>query len=317
MNDSTGSASYSTLYQSGVGPSGSPFNAYFTVASAQQIVGSVVTFQPAATSAAPTVQLNSNLTLSLEQPFDVVAGTLNLNGHNMTGSPELAVGNEANIQAQGGETVTLFSNTMGGTATYVGGGSYAKLNLGNQYQNLVFNGAGGTWNTTGNVTAAGNVTITAGFLDSNAHSLTVDGNLTSTGTLADSSGTTKTITFGGFAQTFNNPGALGNLNLWTRWFHAHAGFKRLGREPHAHRVRRRNHLTGRRRHQRRSGHDHGERYVELQRRLRHGSDHFLQAKRVDRARLHDAEPRGHDQSVTVKMSSKYLKLLYILPILSN
>ena len=126
------------------------------------------------------LQLLSDMPLSNGQSLNVVAGTLDLNSHNLTGSPALAVSNNATVEAQGGETVTATETFgTGSTAVYYGTGDYSASNLalGNTYGNLSFTGSGGKWMSNAALTVNGNVSANAGQFAMSASNATLNGNL--------------------------------------------------------------------------------------------------------------------------------------------
>ena len=155
-----------------------------------------------------TVTMTGNVVAATPgETFQLLAGTLDLNGKNFTGSWTPSVASGATVRAQGGETVTTTGGitfSPGSFAVYYGNGSttYPSLKLGTTYDSVTFNNAGNTWKANGNVTVNKNLTVTAGTFDANGHSLTVGGNIASTGTLTNS-GAVKTLGFAGTAQSFS------------------------------------------------------------------------------------------------------------------
>jgi hypothetical protein len=97
-----------------------------------------------------------------------------------------------------------------GTVNYNGTSTYATLNLGSTYNNLVFNGSGGSWSAPGDVTVNGSMTLADGTYTAPAGTLSISGNwimaggafLANSGTVAFNGTGTQTFDPGG--QTFYN-----------------------------------------------------------------------------------------------------------------
>jgi hypothetical protein len=125
--------------------------------------------------------------------------TLTLNGKNLTAGGVFS--NDGNVIAQGQETIALTQDTNSGTFTFVGNGdgvvdTRTITDFGaTDYFNLVINDTHVTkdiFQTNGNLSAAGAVTITAGTMNTstNSNSLTSAGTLTvNGGTLTATNGT--------------------------------------------------------------------------------------------------------------------------------
>jgi uncharacterized repeat protein (TIGR01451 family) len=161
------------------------------------------------------------------------AGTLTLNGHNLTVTS--TVSNNGNIIIEGNETVNLTMDSTHGTVTYVGvgGGSSAThllaFNGSNNvaYNNLVINDPNATpanrdvFQTNGTLTVNGNLTVQSGTLDiaTNSDTATITGNLNvNGGTLTGYNGThSGSINLTGSLNltsgTLTPPGSAGSFNI--------------------------------------------------------------------------------------------------------
>ncbi|MDO8512468.1 MAG: DUF2341 domain-containing protein [bacterium] len=138
--------------------------------------------------------VNNNLTIT--------AGTLNLNGKNLTVTGTFS--NLGNLQLTNAETLTLTVDTDSGTVTYTGTGIQTTWNYpsNNLFYNLTLNATGGTYKLPGLLTVNGNLTLTEGILDLNGFNLTVGGNIVRTnGTFANTTG--RTLTLNGTTQNIN------------------------------------------------------------------------------------------------------------------
>jgi len=136
------------------------------------------------------VTVNSNLTIT--------AGTLDIDGQNLTVTSTFS--NSGTLRLTGGETtVSLTNDTDSGTVEYDGTSTYTSLKAGNTYNNIIFNGSTGDWTHTGTLDVNGNLTITAGTLQSGGQNITLAGNWSKSGTYTSGS---NTVTFdGAVAQT--------------------------------------------------------------------------------------------------------------------
>jgi len=166
-------------------------------------------------SGAGTLQLTTS-TLTITSALTNSAGIFDLNGISLTATGA-TISNTATIQAQGGETITGFTNdSTHGTVLYVGSGTYTSLNLGDTYNNITFNNltVGGTDRTLNNdLTVNGNLTITAGLLTDAGFAIAIGGNWSNAGAYAgtgtvtfNASSGTQTVTSGGTGanQDFQN-----------------------------------------------------------------------------------------------------------------
>jgi hypothetical protein len=196
--------------------------------------------------ASGTATLASNLTLNgAGQDLIVTAGTLDLVNYNLSVADQLRVNAAGTLRLIGSGTVSYTTGTLdpGSTVVYYGtAGPYTVHNAG--YQNLVFDGAGGTFNLGATLLVNQNLTINAGTLDLAGYNTTVTGTFSNndtlrlqgsellTGTMDVDSGTTVYYGSGAYANlaagnayynlTFNGSGswthtgaldANGNLNI--------------------------------------------------------------------------------------------------------
>jgi hypothetical protein len=136
--------------------------------------------------------------------------TLTLSGNDLTATGTFS--NDGTVILIGNETVTLTQDVNSGTFQYIGNGSTTTRTIidfgATDYYNLIINGTGGTpdvFQSNGDLTAANNVTVTAGTLNvsTNVDTLTVgaaltinggtltatNGNIDANGTVIISSGT--------------------------------------------------------------------------------------------------------------------------------
>jgi len=137
----------------------------------------------------------------------ITAGTLDLAGQNLSVTGTFS--NSGTLRLQGGETtVSLTMDTTHGTVIYNGSSTYTSLKLGNTYQNVTFNNSSGTWKHSGTLTVNGNLTITAGTLDSNSQNITLTGNWSNSGTYTSG---TNTVTLNGTSQTISGSATFSSL----------------------------------------------------------------------------------------------------------
>lgn len=218
QNVGGGNASQGTAYLLGAGTGNTSLTALFGLQAGTQVVAAMATFAPTTTAATPTVQLTGNT--AFEDSITVLSGTLQTysgsTGYNLTGSPTITVGAGGSIQTLGSETITASENFyQGATVNYLGtSGPYTSLNFGRTYYNLTINGASTTFQDNGGtLTINGNLNLTAGTLDANNNNIKVYGNVSGSGTLTNSSGTSKTLTLAGVTQSFNEANSIGNLSV--------------------------------------------------------------------------------------------------------
>jgi len=128
-----------------------------------------------------TVTLLSNLSLTVgaSQDLNVIAGTLDLNGFNLTVNDVFDV--DSALMLDGGETisaVTVSVDTNQSTVIYNGSGTYATLRAGNAYYNLTFNGSG-SWTAASSLDVNGTFQLSSGTFTQGANINTnVAGNFT-------------------------------------------------------------------------------------------------------------------------------------------
>ncbi|TPW13257.1 MAG: autotransporter-associated beta strand repeat-containing protein, partial [Halothiobacillaceae bacterium] len=160
-----------------------------------------------------TATLAANLTLnSAGQDLTIASGTLDLAGFNLTltgAGDVLTVNNGGTLQLQGGETITATTKTLnsGSTVIYNGAGAYGSLLLGNSYHHLTFNGSG-SWAHSGTLDVNGNLTITAGTVNSSGQNITLAGNWSNSGTYTSGG---NTVTLDGVNQTLTGSTTFSNL----------------------------------------------------------------------------------------------------------
>ncbi|MBI4430102.1 MAG: BNR-4 repeat-containing protein, partial [Candidatus Omnitrophica bacterium] len=115
----------------------------------------------------------------------VAAGTLNLNGKNLTVSG--AFTNNAAFKLFGSEVLSKFpANGPLATVTYQGGtGTYTKLAAGNNYSFLTFSDADTTWQLDAPVFVTKDLSLSSGTLDTSTsnHAIDVTGNMNIAGKL--------------------------------------------------------------------------------------------------------------------------------------
>ena len=115
------------------------------------------------------------------RPFTVTAGTLSIEGYNLTSSAS-SIASGATFQLQGGETVTNAPTlSSGSTVKYNGTSTYTVKDWG--YHHLAFDGSGGVFSLGAAESTAGNLTITNGTFALAGNNLTVTGTFSNAGTL--------------------------------------------------------------------------------------------------------------------------------------
>jgi len=145
----------------------------------------------------------------------VIAGNLKIdNGTLVTGGLNLEINgtfsNEGSFSLRGDETLNFTADSDSGTTIYTGNGAYNDLILGDNYNNLTFDG-NGTWVLNNDLDVNRSLNIISGTLDVNNsgnYSIEIFRDWTNTGTFLAQGGTvtfdggSATITTGNFA--FNN-----------------------------------------------------------------------------------------------------------------
>ncbi len=192
--------------------------------------GSTVKYVGTATGGSPDYTIKnysySNLTIAggnsslfAQGANTTVAGTLTLTsgiydiaGYNLIGGGTIdndsaSTGN-TRFRLRGGETITMTKDTDTGLVEYTGTSTYATLPYGNSYNNLTFNGSGGSFTHDNTLDINGNLTITAGTLNSNGQNITLAGNWSNSGTYTSGA---NTVTFDGSgAQSLVSGGNSGD-----------------------------------------------------------------------------------------------------------
>ena len=165
------------------------------------------------------------------QDLIIEEGTFDLSGNNLSvdgGSATLIVEDGGNLQLQGDETIAAVGGypqlNTGSTVTYdATSGSRAIKDY--SYENLTFNGSGGTFTQGTSEVLGGNLTVTAGTFDVSDQSLVVDGNTTIDGgtmqsgtdsvTFGDGAGDSVTISSGTLQVESDNPTSDITINAGT------------------------------------------------------------------------------------------------------
>ncbi|OGY30728.1 MAG: hypothetical protein A2805_03410 [Candidatus Andersenbacteria bacterium RIFCSPHIGHO2_01_FULL_46_36] len=171
LSDSNLTASYLNITFDGTG------NQIITH-SAGTISGGTLTVNRPSETAGTAVKLGANFS---SRPFTVTAGTLSLEGYNLT-SAASSVASGATFQLQGGETVTNAPTlSSGSTVKYNGTSTYTVKDWG--YHHLAFDGSGGVFTLGAAESIAGNLTLTNGTFDISGFNLTVTGTFSNAATL--------------------------------------------------------------------------------------------------------------------------------------
>jgi len=116
----------------------------------------------------------TNGTLNLNatgQDLVITQGELNIDGIDLTVTDTITVGASGTLRLEGGETVTrvTFTADSGSTVIYDGTATFADLEMGLTYSNLTFDGVGGDWSASGNVTIESGLTLTDGTLNAGSN----------------------------------------------------------------------------------------------------------------------------------------------------
>ncbi|MFA6475594.1 MAG: hypothetical protein WCV88_05365, partial [Patescibacteria group bacterium] len=156
------------------------------------------------------VNLASALVMdAASQDLVIQQGTFDLSGNNLTvngGSGTLVVQNTGTLRLQGGETITANASNpqlQSGSTVYYDGttGPYTLKNY-TTYQGLTIDGSGTTFNLPAALDVNGNLTISAGTLDTTASNFqtNVAGNWSNSGTF---NGQLGLVVFDGTSQTIS------------------------------------------------------------------------------------------------------------------
>jgi len=122
-------------------------------------------------------QLQDNLDVGGN--LTITAGSLSLNGKNLSLGGSFS--NTGILKLEGAETLTGFTNdTDSGTVEYTGAGTYAQLNGGNLYYNLVVSG-GGSYTASSDLDINGSFTQNSGTFRAPSGNMNVAGDFSHTG----------------------------------------------------------------------------------------------------------------------------------------
>jgi hypothetical protein len=159
-------------------------------------------FNPGSSSFTGVRSSNTGTILSLStNPLTATTITVDsgaffyLNGQSLTAT---TVNNDGTLRLAGSETITVTTASGAGTTLYNGTDTYASVTPFPSYNDLTFNGSGGSWTFNAALDVNGSFTVTAGTVALGSNGVTVAGNWTNAGSVT----TSGTVTFdGGAAQT--------------------------------------------------------------------------------------------------------------------
>ncbi len=176
-----------------------------------------------------TQTLNGGLTIS-GGTFSGSSGTVNTTDMTLSSGALTLTNGLFNVSGnwlQSGGTFTAGSSTVTFNATSTG---HTITSDGSSFNNVTFNGVGGSWFLQDPFITTGNLTITNGTLNANGQAMTIGGNWSNSGSFIASSNTVTfdgtTVISGSSTNTFNNiviaaastlTAPAGNMNVTGNW----------------------------------------------------------------------------------------------------